>query len=358
MKEIFYFITDVGWGHLTRSIAVLEKLLSTVPEVKITVKLGRDLTQVPSLFPDTDRITLKNLPFKLVPGWPATYPFPVEVLQDMIADWLSQWENMVEHLRKEINKASLVLTDASPLPIEAAFREGVPSVFISNFNFYDEYSHIVREPSLEKMKKAYEKVSWAFLLPLESENTVFKIVDRAPLIAREHNPLKVQEIRRDLRTRYRPEMIAVISMGGFYSIPEILIESIVEASKKAKILWLVPEGIELPKGILAHQYRKYEDFRNLLAASDFVIAKYGYGIASEAVVSRVPMVLFYRSAILEDSIASEELVLSGSALRFPWEACCSIPLEEVFYLDFSNLSKRMENKGAAYIVEKIIKRFL
>ncbi len=360
MKKVLYYITDVGWGHLTRSKAVISELITQEPQTIVEVYIGARLSKTIHFFQGEDeRIKLHVLPFNLAPGWPPNYPFQKKELSALVDEWLSCWEEMVRSIKEHIDgRVCLVISDASPLPIEAAQQIEVPSIFISNFNFFDEYRHLLPEKDLSIMEEAYSKADWVFLLPLESKNSVFKIKERVALVAREHIPQRVQSIRRDLRRRYRPEIIATVSMGGFYTFQKSLIEAMVKASKNCRILWLIPKGWNVPEELLVHFYDREEDFRNIIAASDFFLGKYGYGTASEAVVSKIPMVLIYRPDILEDSMATEDLVMAQAAIRIPWEEPFEIPLEEIFALDFSQLSNRMQNTGARQIVNRLKRRFL
>jgi len=170
---------------------------------------------------------------------------------------------------------------------------------------------------------------------------------------------KVRRLRRRLFDTYKPQLIALATLGGFYRNEEILLKfkrAMLDLSKAADILWICPDYLHAPD----LRCVKYEemDFQNAVAVSDFVFSKFGYGIASECIKARIPAVFLYRSDVLEDSIVTEELALSNWIIRFPMDEEFKIPLEAIFSLEPSKLSKRMEEDGAPFIIQRIKEKFL
>ena len=360
--KVVYYVSDVRWGHAARTTLIVKELVRC--GVKVIIK-----TRKPVNFLKTElKEELKKGAVAVIPkedsgepGWPPVYPFRKEELIELVKGWLKGWKDNVETEEEFIRQsgASLVISDVSPVALEAAHRAKIPAVAVSNFNWWDEYMYVLEdEELLRPLKEAYLKADWVFLLPLESENSAFRLKERVELVARPHNPDNVRKIRRELIRRYRPEMIAALTTGGFY-LPdkEEITMAVKEASRKARILWVVQPTFKPPEDILYHIPEPHL-FRDTLASCDFIVAKFGYSTASEALVSRIPMVLLYRSQILEDSLASEELVMAGCAIRFPLGEEFSIPLENLWSISFAGLSKRMQNTGSERIVNRLLERFL
>ncbi len=360
MRKIVYYISDVGWGHTTRSVALIRKLLAELDSLKVVVR-NRSALPLLKLELSGTGVEIVENPHSLEPMWPRSYPFEKKEVREQLEAWMDSWENYVEEeknfLKKE--KPTLVISDISPVPFEAAHELSIPCVAVSNLNWWDEYLFILDdEELLVPIKEAYHKATWCFLLPLESENRAFRLIERVPLLAREIPSEKVRDIRRNLRRTYQPEIIATVNTGTFYEAKRNLLKAIEEASRRAKILWIARKGTRMPESALVHYIGPDEPFHCYIAASDFIVSKYGYGTVSEAVLSMVPMLLLYRPEVLEDSLATEELVQSGWALRVSMAETFKIPLEELFQLSRSPLSKRMRNEGAEHIVKRLMEKFL
>ena len=359
MKRIAYYISDVGWGHAARSIEV----------VKALKRLGRcrflivNSSAKELLKAELSQEEHMESPNPKEPGWGSEYIIDREGLKSRIREWALNLERAAEGEAERVAgfKPDLVICDVNPVAPLVAERLKVPCVVVSNFNWWDEYMHMFEDEDLLKpLKRAYDKSHWNFILPLESENRAFRLKERVELVAKEHDAERVREIRRKLIRTYRPEIIAMVAAGGWkMPLPTSVERAMEEASRKAKILWVIPHGLSIKsEGLTTHWLSKGSDFRNTLAACDFVISKYGYSTASEALISRIPMLLIYRPEVPEDSFATEDLVMSGCALRFPYWESISIPLETIHELKCHNRSSRLENRGAQRIATRIWERFL
>ncbi len=363
MKRVVYYISDVGWGHAARSSVLISELAADPGGVEVVVRNLSALTLLRTLLSrplEEGRVVLAPPDEAQDPLWPGLYPFSRAEVKRALLSWLGGYGRRV---REEVSflrrmAPDLVVSDIVPQAFEAAHSLGIPCVAVTNINWWDEYTHILGDvPSLEVVRNAYSLALWCFLLPFESNNTPFRLKERVPLVARSFCPERVREIRRALRARHRPEIVALVGTGAHYKPDENVVRAMEEASSRAKILWLVPETFPDVDGLLLERVAP-ADFTDALAASDFAVVKFGYSTVAEAVLARVPMLLLYRPEVLEDCLATEELVSSRWALRVPMGAGFGIPLEELFSLERSPLSKRMENRGAEAVLKRLRERYL
>ncbi|MCM2535847.1 hypothetical protein NDK43_30640 [Neobacillus pocheonensis] len=153
MKTIAYYISDYGYGHASRSIAVMRKLLEKA-DVRIIVCHSFALSFIKESL-NSNRISYRNI--KTDVGYflekDSIYPDKAH-LQKEFNNFLSDWEHNkhreIEFLK--INNVDLVVSDISPLPFEAAERLGIPSVGISNFTWYTAYHDLIDEFDLKLFK--------------------------------------------------------------------------------------------------------------------------------------------------------------------------------------------------------------
>ncbi len=362
MKKLVFYISDVGWGHATRQISLIKKAIESGFEIYIRNKIAQNILAF--YFRNEIKTGKLFLGSSLLndPGWPESYPIVKTQLLKKIKKWVDDLDLWISEESSFLKKISpdLVISDAVAGAFEVAYRLGIPSVFVSNLNWYDEYRHILGDfDILQIFKDFYRKATHVFILPFESNNTVFNIFERAPLLVRKMDSERIHSIRRELFKRYRPELIATFTLGGFYRDQIVLHKAFAamkEASKKANVLWLIPNYL-VQEGILCHTVKDY-DFNNFIAASDFVFAKCGYGVISEAISGRIFGIYIYRSQVLEDTCITEDIVLSNWGVRYPMDGNYSIPLEIIFSVDKSEPSKRLREDGASYIMKRIMEKFL
>ena len=359
MKKLVFYISDVGWGHATRQIPLIEEALKAGFEVYLRNSSAKEILQ--KYFCD-DKFFISSSPLKNDPGWPSHYPFDEKELRTLIDEWLSDLEGWIQHELSFLKnvKPDLIISDAVVGAFYICEKLSLPCVFISNFNWYDEYRYILGNwERLEVFKELYLKASHVFLLPFESENTIFRLFERTPLLVRRMDSERIRFIRRSLMEAFRPEIIASFTLGGFYK-GEIFIDKIsnilMDLSSCAKILWLVPHYFKPSKGFLCYPVKDL-DFNNFIAASDFVFSKCGYGVVSEAVKAHIPGFYLYREQVLEDICISREVMLSRWGECLPLEKDANFDLAFLFNMERIPLSKRLKEDGASYIISRIMELF-
>jgi UDP:flavonoid glycosyltransferase YjiC (YdhE family) len=159
MKTIAYYISDYGYGHASRSIAVIRKLLKQ-PEVKIIVCHSFTLSFIKESL-GSDHVSYRNIRTDIGYFLERDSIFPdkeklIEEYKSFVENWNSLIEQEKEFLLKE--KIELVVSDISPLPFEAADQLGIPSVGVSNFTWYTAFQGLIDNVELTTFKKAYQKM--------------------------------------------------------------------------------------------------------------------------------------------------------------------------------------------------------
>jgi hypothetical protein len=117
LKTIAYYISDYGYGHASRSIAIIRKLLEH-PEVKIIVCHSFALTFIKESI-TSNRVSYRNIKTDIgyILEKDSIYP-DIERLfmayKEFIEDWDGYTKREIEFLK--LNSVDLVLSDISPLP--------------------------------------------------------------------------------------------------------------------------------------------------------------------------------------------------------------------------------------------------
>jgi hypothetical protein len=226
----------------------------------------------------------------------------------LITDAGQSIEREREFLKRE--NAGAVWCDVPFLPFEAAAREGLPALGMGNFSWDWIYSYYraadpVFSQAAEFAHACYQECSLFFALPKCAPVYAFSnredipLVTRLPRFSREEARaflgiaeeecailLGLSELSLDATACARLETLATAPRGAGRRI-RFIVPAPIRLELACGIFPRPPEGSE--KRALPGQLPHW-DFASLVAASDLVITKLGYGIVSDAVVNRVPLV--------------------------------------------------------------------
>ena len=292
MKNILFYISGHGFGHSTRMIEVMNKLFSLDSQVSIYIRTsaakGLFERNLPFRFyysyfvgdvgiVQKDRLTLNELE-------------TLEKYADLIVgnkkDLLSQELNFVKR-----NGISLIVGDIPPLAFDIADKAGVCGIAISNFSWDWIYSpfveaHLQYQYLLEAIKQDYAKADILLRLPFHGDMSAFRIVEDIPLIARKSGVSREEILHKLNVGEDEKRKVILLSFGGINPPRELF------AKIKGCENYLFLSAAKLKKKstnmIILHKWNSFS-YHDLVKASDLVITKLGYGIVSECIANRTPI---------------------------------------------------------------------
>jgi hypothetical protein len=222
---------------------------------------------------------------------------PARVAQE--ADWLRR------------AGARLVLGDIPPLAFEAASAAGVPSVALGNFSWDWIYAHIARrvaafrEPS-DAAREAYSKTGLLLQLPFAGDLSAFPSREPIPMVAREQRRPGA-EVRGALGLA-DGETAVLLSFGGI-GFPMFDLEAL--APLRDFVFLVETEREDLPPNVraLADAFLSGRGLRflDLVGGADVIVTKPGYGIVTDAIAARTPLVYTERGDFPEYPIMAAEM---------------------------------------------------
>jgi hypothetical protein len=304
VPSVVFYISGHGFGHASREVEVIHAVAARRPDWSIVLRTAVS----PSLLERSLRI-----PYTLLPGAcdsgvvqrdsvtnddEATATEAIEFYSGMDA------RVEAECARLAGRNVAVIVGDIAPLAFEVAAKIGVPSVAIANFTWdwiYEWHDEIRNAPGvLERIRHGYRQATIALRLPFSPELDVFPRVQSLPLVARVSTASRAetrQALGIDLSRK-----VALLSFGG-YGLQRLDIAgldclddwTVLLTDRIANTVAPSPGVVFLPESLFASGLR-YED---LVAASDVVVTKPGYGILSECATAGTAVLYTSRGVFRE-----------------------------------------------------------
>lgn len=313
--RLLFYISGHGFGHAARDVEIINAITQRAPDANITLR-----TEVPDWFLHASLQT----PVERIAGDVDTglvQPNGLTIDEDETARTAARfYEEFEDRVRGELATIrkfapDLVLGDIPPLACAAAAAARVPSIAIGNFTWdwiYQGYPQFERlAPGvIETIADAYAHTTLALRLPFAGGFASMPRVEPTPLVARHARvPRHITRDRLGLDDE-RPVVLASFGgHGGGVSLENVaasdngfvLVVSDYEASKA---------GVPHPdlRVVSADTLRRNDlSYTDLLAAMDVVVSKLGYGIVSECVANRVPLLYTFRGRFVEQDVFVKEM---------------------------------------------------
>ena len=298
MAHIAAYITGHGFGHATRMAAILGataahlpglrlSLISTAPEWLFRLNLAAPFAfrsralDVGVIQEDSIRLNAR-----------ATLDAYARVLEGQAA--------VIDEEAAFLRRAGvdLVVADIPPAAFPVARRLGVPGVGISNFSWDWIYAAYVRDlpdraPLVEAIRAAYREADLFLRLPFHGPCDAFPVLRDIPMVARRARCPRAEVRRRLGLSADRPTVL--LSFGGF----DIRGIDFGQVARLHEYQFLTTQAPLQPVGnvrVVALDGLRYED---LVAQADAVITKPGYGIVSDCLANRVPVLYTSRGEFAE-----------------------------------------------------------
>lgn len=308
MARIVYYVTDHGFGHASRAIALVRQLENYNLDISVKnlnafdflrISLGRSA----SVHPDQTDVGVSINPHN--------FSLDYELTKANFGSWYSKahcekWiTNEKEFLMR--NKIDLVLSDISALPFAAAHACGIPSLGISNFSWCDILSNIYEDPYhpvVDKIYEMYEYSSGCIELSFGVGLQGFRHKVPGGLLVR-YPTVPKQETRRIFGANDDEYLIFLTAgMSAKFN------HKINFTNSDCKVI-TTSYGNDINRHFI-HVPQKYVETQNIVNASDLVIGKAGYGILSECVAQACPILMIPRFGISEDIVYCNYIATNNS----------------------------------------------
>ena len=308
MHHLVVSISGHGFGHAAQTAPILNRLHQRMPQLQLTVRSAVPLAHLRS------RI---KAPFEYLPsegdiGMVMSSALDICVEESCAAyrTFHADWDARVAGEARLLGElgADMVLSNVGYLPLAGAQRAGIPNAALCSLNWFDIYRHYCGDNTIAAQIHACYAEANAFLraTPGMAMEHLPNLVPVAPIAAVGNN--RRDELGRQLRLS-KQEKLVLVSLGGIAS--RLPIE---RWPRIDGVRWLVQQSwqIEHPDAIIIESLPM--SFSDLLASSDALICKPGYGSFAEAACSGTP-VLYVSRADWPESPALIEWLQQHSLCR-------------------------------------------
>ncbi len=353
MKTIAYYISDYGYGHATRSLAVIRKLLEMNKDVNVLVCHSYALSFLKEAL-KSERVIFRDVATDIGFFIKENSIEPDrEKMKLEYEKYVESFPNLIDkesqYLQKE--EVDLVVSDIFPIAFEAARVAGIPSVGISNFTWYTAYLDLIDEEALEPLKQAYQKMDHYFSLAACNEPKWGKEMTEFGFYARENDDKEVTRLRNQLLQNGEKWLIYV-GFGMKIDVREL----------EGLPIWEHPDchfifasNLKLDRPNVTTIPKEYVESQHFVAASDLVITKPGWGTVSEAVLSNTPLLILERSAMKEDQNTIDYLRAINRCTTVGWDEFFDLKLKESFLQEIMQQKNRPVPEDC---LEDIVKRLV
>ena len=297
---IAFYVTSHGFGHLNRSVGVINRIPVDVP---VTIRCdpslfhhwGERLTRPATLEPHTSDVGALN-----PPGDSAKTDGPATLIEAAKVHHraMKEVDDEASKLRDEGTKA--VVCDATPVPLVAARRAGIPGFLLANFTWADIYTPHARKigpaamATVREIRDAYRHASAIFRAePALAMKGIAPLIE-VGMVATPGVDRRV-ELRRSLNLADSDKLVYFYI--GRYG------QANLGWGRLAKLDGIHFVGFHpAPVGSMANLHvvpATGWTGADLSASADAIVAKAGYGTSCEAMIAGVPFIYPPRSGFAE-----------------------------------------------------------
>ncbi|MBT2661606.1 glycosyltransferase [Bacillus sp. ISL-45] len=297
MKVIAYYISDYGYGHASRSIAIIRELLLRNSNIRIIVCHSFAISFMKNSI-RSSRVSFREVNTDI--GYflksDSIYPYKKLLLEEYLK-FTNELDCrlLVEEGFLKSNHVDLVLSDISPLPFQSARNLGIPSIGLSNFTWYTAYRGLIEESELTPLKEAYSKMTYFFSLAGSNETWGFDSKEYG-FFSRKVDLSEINSIRNQVDKSYEKK---IVFLGLGMKVDQATLD-LLPIWDSPDIEFVVSSNVPVIRENVQQIPLDYVETQNYIASSNLVITKAGWGMVGEALNNNVPLLILERPLMTED----------------------------------------------------------
>jgi hypothetical protein len=327
MAGLLFAISDHGLGHLGQVAPVCEAIHDLRPDLPLTI-----WSALPTAVLNA-RITA---PFRHIhEACDIGFVMQDALHVDVSGSWThyaqrhAEWAASLSTACQIVQRIdpNLVISDVGEMPLAAAQQLGIPDIAMSSLNWADLAHHYFQDidgaaPVLSKLRDIYDNTRLALRLTpgMPMRGLEERIVPPVAEVCRQSRATLRQKLLAHISATSQNRPLLLIGMGGIdYPLP------LSDWPTQADYTLIVanqplPENGLPERGVInatTLQHRTGLRFSEILAASDVVICKPGYGTFAEAALAKTPVLYVRRPEWPEQRVLIDWLEAHACCAELP-----------------------------------------
>ena len=301
-NTIAYYISAHGYGHGVRSCAIIRAINRLYPHFHVDVVTGLPAGILSNLI-SRKQNSVRDRSFDIGMVQKDSIRVDVSSTLGRLEQLYSKGDDLIAGEVSYLKEKNIALTvvDIPALPLEAAAIAGVPRVAVGNFGWDWIYSSFLDQdarwkPFVDRISNAYAKADLLLRLPFSEDMSAFPEIEDIPLVASPGTSRR-EEISKRLNCDAGKKWI-LISFTTLDWSAEAL--DSVEDIKEYEFITVHP--LYWDRSNIHAVPGEMMPFADIVASVDAVLSKPGFGILSECIVNRKPLIYSDRSDFAEYSI--------------------------------------------------------
>lgn len=294
-----FYITNHGFGHASRNVPIIKRLLSIDEDNMIFVKSDSvrcDFLKRNFSNDENERITYftdcKENGLILKEG--STLP-DVNRMRSIILEDFSHWNNYINREKHFLKKKQInvVIADVVCWAIKAAYECEIKKVLIGNFTWEQMYKSFYDEEIWKPYHDCYRLADQAVWYEIHSDE-LHECCENYELVSLVSRNVDL-DIVESIRKKYRGKKIVFVSLGASAEIDEAInVEDL-------PYEFLTTRGINLYGNNVHKLPFDMINTPDYIAASDYIIAKGGWSTVAEILLQKKKSALLMRGTNSEDN---------------------------------------------------------
>ncbi|MFO7594681.1 MAG: hypothetical protein R6X15_11640 [Pseudomonadota bacterium] len=292
MPHLLVAISAHGFGHLAQVAPVVNRLRERLPDLVLTLRTTLPRAKLEERIDGGFALQSAADDFGMLQHSALELDLPASLQR--YKQLHGNWQQNVDRVVAELSAASpdLLLADVPYLTLAAAHRAGIPSVALCSLNWASIVEGcLAAEPGVTamvgRMREAYNRAEVFFCpapsMPMPGLTNIRPVGTIATQAKKRRDELVKQGMVNPA------ERLVLVAMGGMdHRLP------VERWPQNPTIRYLVPEAWGVQREDVTAIEASAMHFSDLLASSDAMITKPGYGIFSEAAVNAVPLLYVRR----------------------------------------------------------------
>ncbi|PGE18772.1 hypothetical protein COM64_13140 [Bacillus toyonensis] len=327
MKTFVFYISEYGFGHATRCIALIRAILSKRDDVQVIICNSFAMQFIrASLAEYGDKVIFHDVETDI--GF-VLKENSLELDQEKLE---KSYEEFCTKLPQKINNemdflsafsVDCIISDISPIAFEVADKLEVPSIGISNFTWYTAYKNSIPDNSLQVFKNMYKKMDYFYTLAGSNEEDLARLNTISfNFYSRAINLLEVKKLRNRLNPIGEKQVIFIplgmkIDIGDITNLP---------IWNDERYVFIVSHNMKVEHKNVHKIPENYTESQNYVAVADCIISKAGWGTVSEAILQNKPLLIINRKGMSEDQNTIQFLKDNNLCNLINWEELQSIDI--------------------------------